>query len=457
MVCEHDDLQRPTEFLPVHNLLGIGLAAGRGVRFRPLTLKARGYLRAKAAVRFLGRRVLDWVLRILGQQGMHDFIMITSGKENRYQIKSIVGYGEALDVRVRYSSVHFDRRNIGSADAVLTNADYFDLQDTAFVFPTDSILDIDLPAMLAMHQRTGAVVTIAAAYQPAEVIAGRYGLIECTSEGRVTGFEEKPSLADIHAIYGTRAQAPLPTNAGFYLMETALLRAIAQDTELAAMRKAQFDIGKDLLPWLVRRGYPVYACQIGRMGDLGNIPSYLETMRDVLHGRFQSMNALLCDQYPGQQGVFIEPESLAMTDPISGLTLTEKLAQGLVTITAPARIGKYVRIYPDVTIAESNIDDDSEIYEEATICRSSLGAGTSVGPCAVVKDTLTGIMVDIDSTHEQPVRLQRYVAVGDEVIIRPGVTLADGVTIHPRLKVPRGVNIPPHTEVETADEMLENM
>ncbi len=455
MVIQHDGVHQPTENTSVRNLLGLGLAAGRGVRFRPLTLKARGYLRAKAAVRFLGRRVLDWVLRILGQQGMHDFIMITSGKENRYQIKSIVGYGEALDVRVRYSSVRYDRRNVGSADAVLTNMDYFDLRDTAFVFPTDSVLDIDLPGMLAFHQQHGAAVTIAAAYQPAELIAGRYGLIQCDPAGRVAGFMEKPSLAEIGELYGKQLRTPLPTNAGFYLMDPAVLRELSHDAEVAAARREQFDIGGDLLPWLARKGYPVYAYQIGRMGDLGNIPSYLETMRDVLHGRFQSINLLLRDMYPGQDGLLIEPESLELTDPISGLTLAEKLAQDLVTIIPPVRIGKYVRIYPGVTLAECNIDDDCEIYEEATVKRSSIGAGSSIGPCSVIEDTLTGIMVDIDSTHNQPVVMKRFVAIGDEVIVRPGVTLADGVTIHPRLKVPRGVHIPPHTDVETADEMLE--
>ncbi|HOF87110.1 MAG TPA: NDP-sugar synthase [Armatimonadota bacterium] len=455
MICQSDGTQCPAENRQVSQVLGLGLAAGKGVRFRPLTLKARGYLRAKAAVRFLGRRVLDWVISILGQQGMHDFIMITSGKENRYQIKSIVGYGEALDVRIRYSSVRYDRRNVGSADAVITNMGYFGLDDTIFVFPTDSVLDIDLPAMLAAHQRHDAVVTIAAAFQPAEAIAGRYGLIQCEADGRVRGFVEKPSLAQITALCGTRAGAPLPTNAGFYLMNAAMLRALCRDPEVSAARQEQFDIGTDLLPWLVKKGYPVYAQQIGRMGDLGNIPSYLETMLDVLHGRFQSMNLLLRDQYPGGGGLLIEPESLAMSDPISGLTLAEKIAQDLVTIIPPVRIGKYVRIYPGVTLSECNIDDDGEIYEEATIRRSSVGAGSSVGPCSVIEDTLTGIMVDIDSTHGLPILLKRYVAIGDEVIIRPGVTLSGGVTIHPRLKVPRGITIPPHTEVETAEEMLE--
>lgn len=444
----------------MEHILGLGLAAGSGVRFRPLTLKAKGYLRAKAAVRLLGRRVLDWIIGILQQQGVVDYVMVTKGKENRYQIKSIVGYGESLGVRVRYSHVRLDHENTGSADATLTNLDYFDVHDTVFVFPTDSVLDIDLQAMLDTHRRSGAVVTIAAAQQPAEAIANRYGLIDRAASGRVLGFIEKPSLEAIYSHYGVHGQTrqqlpPLVTNAGFYLMDSLALRDISHHPEVAAMRKRQFDIGGDLLPWLVAHGYPVYSYQIGRMGDLGNIPSYLETMVDVLHGRFPSMTALMPQVYPGSDHVLIDAESLELTDPISRLTLSEKLAQRLVTIEPPVRIGKYVRVYPGVTLSECNIDDDCEIFEHAAVIRSSIGAGSLIGPYSEIEDTLTGTMVEVQSQRQRPISLKRFVAIGDEVIVRGGVSLANSVTIHPRLKVPTGVHIPARTDIESAEQLLE--
>lgn len=444
----------------VEQVIGLGLAAGRGERFRPLTLKAKGYLRAKAAVRFLGLRVLDWLARILRDQGITDFIMVTKGKENRYQVKSIAGYGEALGVRIRYSPVRFDHENTGSADALLTNLDYFDIKGTVFVFPTDSVLDLDLPAMLTAHRQNGALVTIATAHQPAEQIANRYGLIDCAEDGRVRGFLEKPPLEKIYALYGkgqVRSQLPpLPTNAGFYLIDGAALCEAARHPEIGMMRNHRFDIGGDMLPWLVLNGYPVYIHEIGRMGDLGNIPSYLETMRDALRGRFISLNGLLAHARPGaSDNVMIEDESLEMTDPVSKLTLAEKIKRNLVTIRPPVRIGKYVRVYPGVTLEESNIDDDCEIFEDSTIIRSSIGAGSAIGPYSFIEDTLTGIMVELHSTREHPILLKRFVAIGDEVVVRGGVTLTDSVTIHPRLKVPTGVRIPAQTDVSSADQMLE--
>jgi len=445
----------------MNNVIGFGLAGGRGVRVRPLSLEAHGYLRSKAALLLLGRRMMDWLLDILKAEGMTDFVILTKGKENRYQIKSIVGYGEALGVRIRYSPVSLDHENCGSADAVLANLDYFAIRNTLFVFPTDSIIDIDLSAMLAEHKRHGAAVTIACARLPETAIAGRYGLVLADTMGRVKGFVEKPNLEQIHNLYGAgspdiASQSLLDTNTGFYLMDPDVLREIIGHPEIRNMRRREFDIGQHLLPWMVNNNYPVYAHQIGHMGDIGNIPSYLETMLDILHGHFTLPQSILAQHYPNsREGLMIEPETLDLTDPTSGLTLTEKMARGLVTILPPVRIGKYVRIFPGVTLSECNIGDDAEIFANATIIRSSIGPGSLIGPSTHIEDSLLGFMVELRSTHEQPVSLTRYVAIGDEVIIRGGVTLSDGVLIHPRLKVPKGVEIPAHAEIENAEQMQE--
>jgi hypothetical protein len=119
----------------VSDVVGIGLAGGQGMRARPLTLKAPGYLRSKAAMSFLGRRLIRWVLQILSSEGIKDYYVIAHGKENRYQIKVMIGYGEGFGVDVKYSPVKYDALSTGSADSALRMLEYWDISQTGARVP----------------------------------------------------------------------------------------------------------------------------------------------------------------------------------------------------------------------------------------------------------------------------------------------------------------------------------
>src|SRR5207249_2549521 len=142
---------------------------------------------------FLGRRLVRWILQILTEQGIEDYFIVAHGKENRYQIKMLIDHGEPIGVRVRYSRVRFDGHNTGSADATLQSANYWDLRGTALVFPTDSVVDLDLAGMAQAHARTGAVVTIGAMVRSPVVVAGKYGVMLIEPDGRIDEFVEKPT------------------------------------------------------------------------------------------------------------------------------------------------------------------------------------------------------------------------------------------------------------------------
>src|SRR5438552_3922359 len=178
------------------DLVGIGLAGGQGVRARPLTLKAPGYLRSKAAMSFLGRRLIRWVLQILSSEGIKDYYIIAHGKENRYQIKVMIGYGEGFGVDVKYSPVKYDALSKGSADSALRMMDICDITQRALVFPTDSIIDFDLEPMVEAHERSGAIVTMAAMLRAPAEVAEKYGVLLADADGNVREFVEKPTLAD---------------------------------------------------------------------------------------------------------------------------------------------------------------------------------------------------------------------------------------------------------------------
>ena len=444
----------------VTDIVGVGLAGGQGVRARPLTLKAPGYLRSKAAMAFLGRRMIRWVVDILSAEGIKEYFLIAHGKENRYQIKVLLGYGEPMGVDVQYSPVKFDALSTGSADSTLRLLEHWDIARPALVFPTDSIIDFDLEPMYRQHVDTGAAVTIAAMTRAPAEVAEKYGVMLTAPDARIFEFVEKPTLGELREDLQVTDPAeferlPLLTNAGFYLLDTAVLREVARDPEVGAMRTTRLDFGKDLLPWLVARGFAVYAHPVRRIGDLGNVRDYVETMVDVLHGRFESVSRLMGPPYDPEHDVWIAPESLHLRDERTGKSLQEKMAEGLVTIGPAVRIGRYTEIGPGVVITESNLDDDIEVREGAYIARSQVRDGAIIGPGATVRNSVVGSMSEVGSAPGHPTVVEDFVALGDEVIVSPGVRLAGNVNVYPRLKVPAGIQVPSEAELVTPQDVID--
>lgn len=443
----------------VSEVVGIGLAGGQGVRARPLTLKAPGYLRSKAAMSFLGRRLIQWVIQILSSEGIKDYYVIAHGKENRYQIKVMIGYGEGFGVDVKYSPVKYDSLSTGSADSTLRMLDHWDITQPALVFPTDSIIDFDLAPMFRAHVEHGAVATIAAMVREPDEVAEKYGVMLTDDDGRVTEFVEKPTLVELREHFRAPddeafKKLPLRTNAGFYLVETKALRELAGERAIAELRRTRLDFGKDLLPWLVGNGYLVYSHPVRRIGDLGNVDDFVETMVDVLQGNFEAVDRLLGPPFDPEQHVWIAPETLAMRDSTSGMSLAEKIAEKMVTIGPAVRIGRFCEIHPGVTITESNLDDDIEVHRDATIERSQIRDGAIVGPAARLHEVVVGSMSEIRSEPYNRTEIEGYVALGDEVVVYAGVRLAEHISIYPRLKVPSGIKVPPGTEMTGPADVL---
>jgi NDP-sugar pyrophosphorylase family protein len=440
-------------------IVGIGLAGGQGVRARPLTLKAPGYLRSKAAMSFLGRRLIRWVIQILSSEGIERYYVIAHGKENRYQIKVMIGYGEGFGVDVKYSPVKYDSLSTGSADSTLRMLDYWDITEHALVFPTDSVIDFDLGPMVKAHLESGAVATIAAMTREPDEVAEKYGVMLADDAGRITEFVEKPTLAELRQHFRAETdedfrRLPLMTNAGFYLIDAARVRELAANAEIDELRKDRLDFGKDLLPWLVGNGHQVMVHPVRKIGDLGNVRDYIETMVEALHGNFEAVDRLLGPPFDPEQHVWIAPESLAMRDSTSGMTLAEKIAEGIVTIGPAVRIGRFCEIHPGVRISESNLDDDIEIHRDTSIERSQIRDGAIVGAAAHLSETVVGSMSEVRSEPYNQTTVQGCVALGDEVIVYPGVFLSEDVMVYPRLKLPSGIKIPAGVEVTGPADVL---
>jgi mannose-1-phosphate guanylyltransferase len=153
------------------------LTAGLGTRLRPLT-----YLRAKAAVPINGEALAVRAIRALERAGIRDLVLNLHHRPAT--IAAAVGDGVDLGVRVRYS---WEQPILGSAGGprralpLLVDSD----EEDFLIVNGDTLTDLDIGALLARHRQSGALVTMALIRNPRP---DRYGGVEVTSDGWVTGF-----------------------------------------------------------------------------------------------------------------------------------------------------------------------------------------------------------------------------------------------------------------------------
>lgn len=156
------------------------LSAGLGTRLQPLT-----YLRAKAAVPINGEPLVLRAIRTLAASGVRDLVLNLHHKPA--SIAALAGDGQDLGVRVRYS---WEQPVLGSAGGprhalpLLTDAG----DEHFLIVNADTLSDVDVPALVARHRQSGALVTMALIRNPRPDF---YGGVLVSSDGWVTGFSPR--------------------------------------------------------------------------------------------------------------------------------------------------------------------------------------------------------------------------------------------------------------------------
>lgn len=132
------------------------LTAGLGSRLDPITR-----LVAKPAVPLGGRALVERVLRWLAGQGVTDTVL--NLHHLPATVTSVIGDGAHLGLRVRYS---WEDPVLGSAGGPRHALPLLDA-DTFLIVNGDTLCDVDLAAMRAAHEASGAKVTMAVVLNPA--------------------------------------------------------------------------------------------------------------------------------------------------------------------------------------------------------------------------------------------------------------------------------------------------
>jgi NDP-sugar pyrophosphorylase family protein len=250
-------------------------------------------------------------------------------------------------------NVHLSREDelTGTAGGVKRLEKNFD--DTFVVIMGDALTDIDIRELIAFHKEKGALATIALkrVYETSE-----YGVVELDPEGNILGFQEKPDPEE--AISNL-------ANTGIYVFEPRVLEYIPKDTF--------FDFAKDVFPRLLEAGERFVGCE-GEFywSDIGTLQAYREAHHAVLSG---------------QVGVTVPGERRGESFWVGEDARIHSSARldGSVAVGRDAVIGEDVALAEDVTVGTG-----CQVHTGATIKRSILLPGASVGDQAYLEDCIVG-------------------------------------------------------------------
>ena len=149
------------------------LTAGLGTRLAPLT-----HARAKPAVPVVGVPIILRVLRWLAEQEIHSVVL--NLHHLPHTITEVVGHGNDLDLRVRYS---WESTILGSAGGIRLALSI--LGKRFFVINGDTLVNVNLRDLQQTHERTAADVTLAITDHP---LNSRYGGVAINKTGFVRKF-----------------------------------------------------------------------------------------------------------------------------------------------------------------------------------------------------------------------------------------------------------------------------
>ncbi len=321
------------------------LAAGEGMRLRPLTIS-----RPKPMVPVANKPNISHVLDKLAHAGIKEAAI------NLYsyprQIKSYVGRGKPWGLNIFYSQ---EKDLSGTAGSLAPLRNFFK-DETFAVLSGDGVSDINLIELEAFHKRHRALATLVLVRNDARF---DYGLVRLNGDHQVAGFIEKPSWSEAFAPY---------INSGIYMMEPEVLKWIPDGEP--------FDFARDLWPRLMAEGKKLCGYVFGGYWcDIGNLKEYRRCHRDILEGRANIKIS----------GTQIEPNVWVgeKTRIAKGVIL-----RGPIVIGDGAVIGKNAKIMPYSFIGDYCRIGGGAVVEESILWKCvTIAKGVRVSGCVLADGT----------------------------------------------------------------------
>jgi len=401
---------------------------GEAKRLQPLTA-----LVSKACVRLLNRPIVEFSMESLAKQGVKTFIFGVKGYTNYKSLYDYFKEGIGFSARHNISPrVHIKYQpnilDVGSADSVRINFEYYKIKDPVFGVQGDNIFDIRLKEMIEFHKSKNALMTLALASveKPEE-----YGLVNLDSDQKVKSFVEKPK--------DVKSEGSKLVNSGLYLMSPEIKEVFKKD-EVKKMiyENKRLDFGMDLIPYLVEKDYPVYGYFLDATWfDIGTPQRYLDAMVKILYGRLKTIDEFE-DRIDDEKPIFVQGQSVESVEKREEIKALYK--KGKITINGAALIGRHTLIEENVSITDSNIDNFSVVRRNSIIEHSAILDRNFLEEGTLVSNSIVGRHCYIKSSSSKRTKIHGLSVLGDNVTVGEGCEIVAS-KIWPNLSIPEGIRI----------------
>jgi mannose-1-phosphate guanylyltransferase len=231
------------------------LVGGRGTRLRPLTDTV-----PKPMLPIGNMAMIRCLVERISRFGVTEVTLALGFRPEPFA--DAFPEGRCGDVEVHYA---VEPHPLDTAGAIAFAARFSSITERFVVINGDVICEVDVAALVAEHDRTGAEVTL---HLTPVGDPSAYGVVEIADTGQVRRFLEKPpaGMTDSNLISG-----------GTYVCEPALLDRIPVDTVMSVER--------EIFPQLVEEGRLYAVATEDYWLDTGRPDLYLQANLDLLAGR----------------------------------------------------------------------------------------------------------------------------------------------------------------------------
>ncbi len=369
------------------------MAGGQGTRLRPLTSD-----QPKPMIPIVNVPCMEHIVGLLKRHGFTEIAVTLQFLPD--EIRDYFGDGSDWGVSMSYS---VEDAPAGTAGSVKMAEQQLGLEgERLLIISGDALTDTDLSRLVEFHEEKGseATMVLKAVENPLD-----FGIVITEEDGRIVRFLEKPAWGQVFSD---------TANTGIYLLEPSVMEEIPDPEE------GEYDFSKELFPKLLEAGRPLYGYVIDDYWeDIGTLEQYASAQRDVLDGRVKGLRP------PGarlRENIFVGRRAQVDDDELEG----------------PVVIGENVRVDQGAKISPySVIADNVVISAGATVERSVVAEGTYIGEGAELVDTLVGR----NSYIQARARILERSALGDDVIVGEGATIAPDVKVYPHKTIEARANV----------------